>query len=201
MPGGLRRLSPGAALRTGICRLLWATFFPGRPLKVATEAEEVEVDPADGSRVLCHLNWQPEPRRAGSLTLVMVHGLEGSSDSGYMRGIAARAWDAGFNVVRMNMRNCGDTDALTPTLYHSGFSGDVGAVVEHFRARLGLERVALVGYSMGGNLVLKLAGEWGNRRAACCCCRGVSGDRPGAQLRRSAPADRIACTSGDFCAG
>jgi predicted alpha/beta-fold hydrolase len=63
----------------------------------------------------------------------------------------------------MNMRNCGGTDALTPTLYHSGFSGDVGAVISHFAEKHSLERVALVGYSMGGNLVLKLAGEWGSR--------------------------------------
>jgi predicted alpha/beta-fold hydrolase len=93
--------------------------------------------------------------------VVLVHGLEGSSDSRYIRGITMRAFAAGMNVVRMNMRNCGGSDALTPTLYHSGRSDDVGAVVRHFTARFGLERVALVGYSMGGNLVLKLAGEWG----------------------------------------
>jgi predicted alpha/beta-fold hydrolase len=80
-----------------------------------------------------------------------------------MKGIAARAWAAGMNVVRMNMRNCGGSEALTPTLYHSGRSDDVGAVVRHFTERFGLERVALVGYSMGGNLVLKHAGEWGAR--------------------------------------
>jgi predicted alpha/beta-fold hydrolase len=68
-----------------------------------------------------------------------------------------------MNVVRMNMRNCGGSDALTPTLYHSGLSSDLGAVIEHFTGRYGLERVALVGYSMGGNMVLKLAGEWGTR--------------------------------------
>jgi predicted alpha/beta-fold hydrolase len=67
----------------------------------------------------------------------------------------------------MNMRNCGESDALTPTLYHSGLSGDVGAVVDYYTKRFALERVALVGYSMGGNLVLKLAGEWGNRAPLC----------------------------------
>jgi hypothetical protein len=101
--------------------------------------------------------------RAERLTVVLVHGLEGSSDSRYIKGIAACAFAAGMNAVRMNMRNCGDTDALTPTLYHSGRSSDVGAVVLHLTGRFGLRRVALVGYSMGGNLVLKLAGEWGAR--------------------------------------
>jgi hypothetical protein len=122
------------------------------------------VDASDASRVLCHCHWQPEPERASRLTVVLVHGLEGSSDSRYILGITARAFAAGMNVVRMNMRNCGGSDALTPTLYHSGRSADVGAVVRHFTERFGLERVALVGYSMGGNLVLKLAGEWGARR-------------------------------------
>ena len=98
---------------------------------------------------------------------MLVHGLEGSSDSRYIQGLTMRAWAAGCNVVRMNMRNCGDTDALTPTLYHSGLSGDVGAVVRHYPKQFGLERVALVGYSMGGNLVLKLAGELGERAPLC----------------------------------
>jgi predicted alpha/beta-fold hydrolase len=127
----------------------------------------VEVDPADGSRVLCHCHWHSEATRAERLTIVLVHGLEGSSDSQYIQGLAVRAWDAGCNVIRMNMRNCGDTDALTPTLYHSGLSGDVGAVVRHFAQQFGLERVALVGYSMGGNLVLKLAGELGAEATIC----------------------------------
>jgi hypothetical protein len=99
--------------------------------------------------------------------VILVHGLEGSSESRYIRGIAARAWDAGCNVVRMNMRNCGNTDEFTPTLYHSGLSNDVGAVMRHYANQFGLERVALVGYSMGGNLVLKLAGEWGSERPLC----------------------------------
>src|SRR5207253_9008185 len=56
--------------------------------------------------------------------LVLVHGLEGSSDSNYMRGIAEKAFHRGFHVVRLNQRNCGGTEALTPTLYNSGMSGD-----------------------------------------------------------------------------
>ncbi|MBS1805185.1 MAG: alpha/beta fold hydrolase [Acidobacteria bacterium] len=132
------------------------------PFRGETVADTVEVDPADGSQVMCHCNWQAESVRAQRLTVILVHGLEGSSESRYIRGIASRAWDAGCNVVRMNMRNCGDTDHLTPTLYHSGLSADVGAVVRHYAAKFRLERVGLVGYSMGGNLVLKLAGEWGS---------------------------------------
>jgi len=159
----LRPFKPRRWLKNGHLQTIVGNFYPRPVFQASAEAEAVLVDAADGSRVLCHSNWQPEVVRANRLTVVLVHGLEGSSDSGYMRGVATRAWEAGWNVVRMNMRNCGETEGLTPTLYHSGLSGDVHAVVEHFARRWGLGRVALVGYSMGGNLALKLAGEWGDK--------------------------------------
>jgi len=128
---------------------------------VSSEDEAVEVDPATGSRVRCVCHWQPETVRPDRLTILLVHGLEGSSESQYIGGITALAWNAGCNVIRMNMRNCGGTDTWTPTLYHSGLSADVGMVLHHFARRYALQRVAMAGYSMGGNLVLKLAGELG----------------------------------------
>ena len=158
---------PKRGLRGGHLQTIVGNFLPRPPFPSEGVLETVEVDPLDGSRVRCHCHWQAGPDRANQLTLVLVHGLEGSSNSRYIQGVAARAWQAGWNVVRMNMRNCGGTDALTPTLYHSGLSDDVGAVVRHFRHTLGLQRIALVGYSMGGNLVLKLAGEWGGQAPLC----------------------------------
>ena len=167
LPEWLAHFEPKRGLRNGHLQTIVGNYLPRPPLRDAGMAETVEVDPADGSRVLCHCHWQPAPERALRLTLLLVHGLEGSSNSRYIQGITARAWDAGFNVIRMNMRNCGGTDALTPTLYHSGLSGDVAAVMRHYADQFGLERMALVGYSMGGNLVLKLAGEWGSRSPLC----------------------------------
>ena len=161
VPAWLTSFEPHPWLANGHLQTVVGNFLPRPPFRLANVAETIEVDPADGSRVLCHCHWQPESVRASRLTAVLVHGLEGSSDSRYMQGIAVRAFAAGMNVVRMNMRNCGGSEELTPTLYHSGRSADVGAVVRHFSERFGLTRVALVGYSMGGNLVLKFAGEWG----------------------------------------
>jgi len=166
-PGWYTPFEPRRGLSNGHAQTIAANYLPRPAFRLKGTAETVEVDAADGSLVLCHCHWQPEPGRAQRLTLVMVHGLEGSSDSRYMQAITARAWATGCNVVRMNMRNCGGTEALTPTLYHSGLSGDVGTVVRHYAGRYGLERVALVGYSMGGNLVLKLAGEWGSGAPLC----------------------------------
>jgi uncharacterized protein len=163
LPAWLTTFEPHPWLTSGHLQTIVGNFLPRPVFDLPDVAETVEVDPADGSRVLCHCHWQPELVRAQRLTAVLVHGLNGSSSSRYILGVAQLAWAAGMNVVRMNMRNCGGFDALTPTLYHSGRSADVGAVVGHFTERFGLERVALVGYSMGGNMVLKLAGEWGNR--------------------------------------
>ena len=108
--------------------------------------------------VLCLCHWQTEAVRQTRLTVVLVHGLEGSASSGYVLGNTARLWAEGCNVVRMNMRSCGGSDALAPTIYHSGRSEDVAAVVEAL-GKLGLQNIALVGYSMGGNLVLRYAGQ------------------------------------------
>lgn len=168
VPGGaglewLTGFTPRRGLRNGHLQTIVGNFLPRPPFRLISQTDTVEVDPTDASRVLCHCNWHSDPSAEGRLTVLLVHGLEGSSDSRYIQALAARAWDAGCNVVRMNMRNCGTSDALTPTLYHSGLSGDVAAVVEHYTRRFALQRWALVGYSMGGNLVLKMAGEWGAR--------------------------------------
>ena len=137
-------------------------------------------------QVLCRCNWQPE--RAQSLTVVLVHGLEGSSESQYIIGTANKAWRAGMNVVRMNMRNCGGTERLGPTLYHSGMSADVGAVLRTLIEQDGLQRVALAGFSMGGNLVLKLAGEFGRDGTTPRQLVAVAGVSPAVDLGPSADA-------------
>jgi uncharacterized protein len=137
----------------------------------APEERLIEVEP--GAPVLCHCHWQPD--RTRPLTLIVVHGLEGSSDSQYMLGVTKKALAAGMNVIRYNQRSCGGTDALAPTLYHSGRSDDVAVVARELIARDRVSRLALAGFSMGGNLVLKLAGEWGAQappqfRAVAACC-------------------------------
>jgi predicted alpha/beta-fold hydrolase len=116
----------------------------------------IEVEP--GVATLCHCHWQAE--RQSAMTVIIVHGFEGSTESQYMKGIAAKGVAAGMNVVRMNQRNCGGTDCQAPVLYHSGLSGDVAAVAQNLIDNDGISRFAIVGFSMGGNLVLKLAGEW-----------------------------------------
>jgi predicted alpha/beta-fold hydrolase len=110
---------------------------------------------APHTQVLAHLYWQPD--RVSRPTLLALHGLEGSSTAHYMRGIAHKGLAAGFNVVLLNQRNCGGTEHLGPGLYHSGLVEDAAHVIRTL-ADEGLARVVVAGYSLGGNLALRLAG-------------------------------------------
>ena len=137
-PEWLTEFRPRRRMRNGDLQTLMANFLPRRIELPAPESTIVEVDAATQSRVLCHCNWQPESIRSERMTLLLLHGLEGSSQSQYMLGNADKAWHAGWNVIRMNMRNCGGTEMLSPTLYHSGLSGDVQAVAQFFANRFNL---------------------------------------------------------------
>jgi predicted alpha/beta-fold hydrolase len=173
---------PRRGLRGGHLQTL-ASFFLTRRIPLPPAEERlIEVEP--GVDVLCHCHWQPD--RKNALTILIIHGLEGSSDSQYMLGIAAKGMAAGMNVVRMNQRNCGGTDALSSTLYHSGRSQDLAAVAKYLIEHDGLSRLALAGFSMGGNLVLKLAGEWGKEGPPQFCA--VAAVCPAVDLGPSADA-------------
>jgi hypothetical protein len=137
-------------------------------------AEERLVEVASGVKVRCWCRWQ-EQNPAEALTVIVVHGLEGSTESQYMTGVARDALAAGMNVVLMNQRNCGGMDHCAPTLYNSSLSADVAAVARNVIETDRISEFALVGFSMGGNLVLKCAGEWGSNgppefRAVAAVC-------------------------------
>jgi uncharacterized protein len=160
-----------------------ANFWP-RPVPLLPRgvARSFETEPGTQVMGVCH--WQQNPREHP--TLVVLHGLEGSCESGYMRGTGEKAWIAGFNVVRLNQRNCGGTEKLSPTLYHSGLSCDIRGVAMELADRDGLPEIFAAGYSMGGNLVLKMAGEMGDSPAAEL--RGVVAIAPALDLAACADA-------------
>lgn len=130
-----------------------------RVFSALPDAEPRFFDVAPDARVLAHCNWQPD--RHSAPTLLALHGLEGSSEAHYMRGLAEKAIAAGFNVVRLNQRNCGGTEHLSKGLYHSGLTEDPRFVLNELRDRDGLTHFAVAGYSLGGNITMKLAGELG----------------------------------------
>jgi predicted alpha/beta-fold hydrolase len=128
--------------------------FPGLPQPVARY-----FDVAADARVLAHCHWHDAPTEHP--TILLLHGLEGSSFAHYICGLSDKAWAAGWNVVRLNQRNCGNTEHLSRGLYHSGLTHDPLFVIRELIDVDRLPAIAVAGYSLGGNLTLKLAGELG----------------------------------------
>jgi len=155
----------------------WARtrHFPRLPAPV-----ERYFDVAADARVLAHCHWQETP--AGCPTIIVLHGLEGSSAAHYMRGIANKAWAVGWNVVRLNQRNCGHTEHLSRGLYHSGLTQDPCFVLQELIQRDGITAVVVAGYSLGGNLAIKLAGDLGD--AAPVALKAVCAVSPTLDLAR-----------------
>lgn len=145
-----REFTPATLLRNQHLMTIVPGYWPRRALLdgIPIESRLFTTDPKTQLLGFCH--WQPN--RTGCQTLLLVHGLEGSSESHYMQGIAAKAYRAGINVIRLNQRTCGGTEQLTPTLYNSGLSQDYRAIVQELASLDRLTRIWLVGYSMGGIL-------------------------------------------------
>lgn len=170
-------------LSNGHAQTLAAAFVPRKFDLPRAENRLFQVDA--WSKLLGQCHWQAGKKRENPV-LVIVHGLEGSSDSNYVRGIAEKAYLRGYHVVRMNQRNCGGTEELTPTLYNSGMSGDYRMVLEELIERDGFEQIFFAGYSMGGNLVTKMAGEFGEDAPAAL--KGVCAVCPALDLAACADA-------------
>jgi uncharacterized protein len=151
---------PHPALRNPHAQTILSSLIRRRtPLLSSRPVEPRAFDIAPGVRVVGYCSWQQ--KRTDSPTLILLHGLEGSSGSPYMLGTAEKALAAGFNVIRLNHRNCGGTDHLTASLYHAGLTTDVRQIISELIEVDRLDEIYVVGFSLGGNITLKLAGEYG----------------------------------------
>jgi uncharacterized protein len=124
------------------------------PRRLAGWGTSERLDLDDGDFV--DMRWLARRHRR---LAVLSHGLEGSTEAGYMRGMAATLHQAGWDVVGWNYRGCGGVENRRLRTYHSGESDDLRAVVA--QAARGYDRVVLVGFSLGGAIALKAAGEGG----------------------------------------
>ena len=149
---------PRRGLRNGHVMTVYTWGKPRRFPHLPAPVDRL-FDVAPGTRVLAHCHWQAD--RSAHPALLALHGLEGSSHAHYMRGLADKAFAAGFNVILLNQRNCGGTEELSETLYHSGLTADAAHVLRELREVDGILRIVVTGYSLGGNLALKLAGDFG----------------------------------------
>jgi predicted alpha/beta-fold hydrolase len=139
----------------------WPRKFDFSPWPVESRLIRTEPD----TQVLVQTQWPEHPRAE----VVFVHGLEGGGNAGYIVSMAHACLSAGFATHRFHMRTCGRTEHLTNTLYHAGLTSDLQVFL---REREGPRQpLFLVGFSLGGNVVLKLAGELGD--AAQELIRGV----------------------------
>ena len=171
----LREFQPHPLLKNGHTMTIAAAYWPRSFALPVPEKRLFQVE--EGSQLLGQCHWQPRKGRDVPV-LVIVHGLEGSCESNYVRGLAEKAYQRGFHAVRLNQRNCGGSEQLTPTLYNSGMSGDYRAVFEELSQNDGFTQVFLAGYSMGGNLVTKMAGEFGSHvpkalAGICAVCPAI----------------------------
>ena len=149
---------PKRGLRNGHLMTIYAWGKPREFPRLPPPTERF-FDVAPNTRVLAHCHWQAE--RGRHPALLALHGLEGSSRAHYMRGLADKAYTAGFNVLLLNQRNCGGTEQLSSGLYHSGLTADAHHVIREIAATDDVQQVIVAGYSLGGNLALKLAGDYG----------------------------------------
>jgi predicted alpha/beta-fold hydrolase len=95
----------------------------------------------------------------GNNLLVLCHGLEGDSQSAYMTEMATLANSQGFTVLAWNYRGCSDTDNLSERMYHSGATSDLEEVLLAVKDLSPWQGIYLVGFSLGGNMLMKFIGE------------------------------------------
>jgi predicted alpha/beta-fold hydrolase len=123
-------------------------------------SEPLLVSLPDGDRIVIH-DSQPKNWITGDRIAILVHGLCGSSESPYMRRITAKLIRAGVRVVRVDMRGWGASQFVSRGHAHAGSSADVSCVVAAVQRLSPISKITLVGFSLGGNIVLHLAGQWG----------------------------------------
>lgn len=132
--------------------------LPGYVPRIVGLVHETAVVPTldgNGDRLVLHVHRFHDHDQPAVL---LVHGLEGSADSLYMIKTAEKLLNAGFHVVRMNLRSCGAGRTLANTVYNCGLTIDLEAALEFMRRHVS-RAIALVGFSLGSNLTVKFMGE------------------------------------------
>lgn len=126
--------------------------------KLAEQVERLAL--ADGDEV--QLNWSLPLARSGQPLVVLLHGLEGNINSHYVRGMFQALQQQGFAVVLLHFRGCDGTPNKLARAYHSGDTGDLAALLAVCQQRHPASPLAAVGFSLGGNVLVKYCGETGN---------------------------------------
>lgn len=153
MPEIKSKFRPAWWLRSPHAQTIWSSFARFRP-RLNIEWQRVELPDGD----FIDLAWSgPKVGR----TVLVLHGLEGSVHSSYAMGIMSALNQRGYRVCVMHFRGCSGEENRLPKWYHSGQSEDPQYILEYLRGEMGIELYAAVGFSLGGNVLLKWMGELG----------------------------------------
>jgi uncharacterized protein len=151
---------PHPLLRGGHAQTLAGVYLPGPAVRYRARQRRVTL--ADGDTIVLHDDC-PSGWRSGDRTVLLIHGLAGCHDSGYMRRTAHKLCARSVRTFRMDLRGCGAGQGLAHQPYHSGRSEDAAAAIAAIARIVPDSPLTLVGFSLGGNMALKLAGELGGR--------------------------------------
>ncbi len=156
----LPSFEPFPFFKSGHAQTVLSQIFPYIPIVKNTIRHQVTL--SDNDIIILVENAPQTFKHVSNKIVLLVHGLTGSQDSSYMQRGAHYLSQAGFRVFRMNLRGCGAGFHYAKKLYHSGRSQDVQEVITWLSSRYPLSPISLIGFSLGANIVLKLAGELGN---------------------------------------
>jgi predicted alpha/beta-fold hydrolase len=151
---------PHPWFRGGSAQTIVGRYLPGRRLQLPATYHEVDVD--EGDRISA-LDSLPPGWRPGDPQALLIHGLAGCARAPYVVRFGVRLAAMGVRVVRMNLRGAGAGFGSARGIYHAGRTDDLRTVAEWMARRSPDSPLALVGFSLGGNLVLKLAAEAAER--------------------------------------
>lgn len=180
------RYRPPLWLRNGHIQSVWPTLFRHVSLP---EPRVVSLETPDDDFLV--LDWY---RQGASRLAILCHGLEGHSRRPYIRGMARALLREGWDVLAWNYRSCGGPMNRQLRFYHSGATEDLAWVVDHVLEAYSYQQVTLVGFSMGGNLVLVYLGQQGtriDRRLIGAATFSVPSDLAGSAERLAQPGNRI----------
>lgn len=153
---GLPPFNPLPGLNKGLTQTIAAYYFPYNPFINNSKQHIVSLD--DGDKIVLIEN-SPKHCPPTQRTVLMLHGLTGSHASKYLIRAAKYFVEQGYRVLRMNLRGCGPGVGLAQHLYHSGRSHDTRQVLEWVAKEFPQSPVTAIGFSLGANIVLKMAGE------------------------------------------
>jgi uncharacterized protein len=156
-----KKFTPHPKLSNRHFQTIFGVLAPGKKVSKKIPVKRRLFTMRDKDRIATDCSWQRNQRK--HTTILIIHGLTGSSKAGYVRSIASKAFIQGFNVIRINLRNAGGTESLSKKLYHAGQSYDVNSIVRELIRKDKLKKIIITGFSLSGNICLKLAGEWSKK--------------------------------------